>query len=100
MVCQASYKKLCVVGPWFKMWFKGVELSKKGVIVLGSALDCTRAAIERNYDQAYTDAFEPKNHNRAHATYSHVFRVSLAAIANLPLPWDIGVVTCDRAQTS
>jgi hypothetical protein len=45
------------------MWFKGVELSKEGIIVLGSALDHTRASIERNYDRAYTNAFEPKNHD-------------------------------------
>jgi hypothetical protein len=42
---------------------------------------------------------KPKNHDRAHATYYYVFHIALAAIANLPVPWDIGEVTCDRAYT-
>ena len=67
------------------MWFKGVELSKKGILGLGIALDHTRVAIERIYDQAYNDAYkrpfaqaqEPRSsapalkrkiHYRAHAT--------------------------------
>jgi hypothetical protein len=40
------------------MWFKGVELSKEGILVIGSALDCTRAMIEHTFDQAYNDAFK------------------------------------------
>jgi hypothetical protein len=40
------------------MWFKGVELSKEEILVPGSALDRTRAAIEHTYDQVYNDVFE------------------------------------------
>jgi hypothetical protein len=65
-----------------------VELSKEGIIVPGSALDRTRAALEL------------KNHNRAHAIYSRVFYVALAAITNLPASWDIRAVMCDRVHTS
>jgi prephenate dehydrogenase len=75
-----------------------VGLSKEEIIVSGSALDHTRAAIERNYDQAYTNAFEctyarAQNHDRAHTTYSRVLHIALAAVANLLAPWDIGAVT-------
>jgi hypothetical protein len=35
-----------------------VKLSKEGIIVPGSALDRSRATIERNYDRAYTNAFK------------------------------------------
>jgi hypothetical protein len=64
------------------MWFKWVELSTEGILVPGSALDHTRAAIELTYDRAYNNAFErawarAKIHDRAHATYTYVFRVAL-----------------------
>jgi hypothetical protein len=35
-----------------------VKLSKEGIIVPGSALDRSRAAIECNYDRAYANAFK------------------------------------------
>jgi hypothetical protein len=49
---------LCAVGLWCKMWFKGVKLSKEGILIPGSALDRTKAAIEHTYDRAYNDVFE------------------------------------------
>jgi hypothetical protein len=76
------------VGPWFKMWFKGVELSKEGIIVPGSVLDHTRFAIERTTMSSSAPALEPKSHDRAHAICTHVFRVSLAAITKLLVSWD------------
>jgi hypothetical protein len=72
-----------------------VELSKEGVIVPGNALGRIRSTIECTPMCSHAPSLEPKNHDRAHVTYSHVFRVTLAAIANLPTPWDIGAVMCD-----
>ena len=40
------------------LWFKVVELSKEGILVPGSALNCIRSVIKHTYDQAYNDAFE------------------------------------------
>jgi hypothetical protein len=77
-----------------------VEMSKEGFIVPDSALDHTKAAIECTPMHSGAHALEPKNHNRTHATYSRVFHIVLAAIANLLAPWDIGAVTCNRAHTS
>ena len=87
------------------MWSEGVELSKEGIIVPGSALDRTRAVIECTPMCSSTLALEPKNHDLVHATYSRVFCVTLAGIANLPASWDIAAchkphdrVHYDRAQ--
>jgi hypothetical protein len=55
--------------------------------------------IEHTPMRLSAPVLEPKNHDRAHATYSRVFRVALTAIANLLAPWDIGEVTCVRAHT-
>ena len=40
------------------MWFKGVELSKEGIIVPVSALKRKGVAIKRIYDQATRDKIE------------------------------------------
>ena len=48
------------------MWFKGVELSKEGILVPSSVFDCTRAAIERTMMRSSVPMLEPKSHDRAH----------------------------------
>jgi hypothetical protein len=70
------------------MWFKGVELSKEGTLVLGSVLDRIRATIERKMMRSSVPVLEPKIYDQAHSTYTRVFHVTLATIANLLALWD------------
>jgi hypothetical protein len=67
------------------MWFKGVELSKKGILAPTSA-------IERI-------ALEPKVHDRVHTSSAREVCIALATIANLLAPWDFRTITCDRDHT-
>jgi hypothetical protein len=56
------------------MWFKGVELSKEGILAPASAIERT--------------TLEPKGRNRAHALSAREVRVALATIVNLLVPWE------------
>jgi hypothetical protein len=77
-----------------------VELSKEGVMSLAVCLiahdlQSNATMIERTPMRSSMPMLEPKNHDRAHAIYSYVFHFALAAITNLPAPWDIGAVSCN-----
>jgi hypothetical protein len=69
-----------------KLWFKGVELSKDGILARASAIERT--------------TLEPKGHDQAHTLSAREVRVALAAIANLLASWDFRAVICDRSHTS
>ena len=85
------------------MWFKGVELSKEGIIAPVSALEHKGVVIERICNQATKDKIEcacvrAQGIAIERSAYTRVFRVALVAIVNLLVPWDIGAVTCNRAH--
>jgi hypothetical protein len=56
------------------MWFKGVKLSKEGILALVSAIERT--------------TLEPKRRDQAHASSTCKVCIALAAIANLLAPWE------------
>jgi hypothetical protein len=66
------------------MLFKGVELSKEGILAPASAIERT--------------TLEPKGHNQANALSAHEVRVALAIIANLLAPWNFRAVKCNRGH--
>ena len=56
------------------MWFKGVELSKEGILVPGSALDRIRAAIEREETRSSATIIERTTMRSSAPTLKHKIR--------------------------